>query len=135
VMAVWSLENVGLGNLARQRLRRAEVREATEEQALTVDQVRREVAEAHALSAARRQEVDVARLRVETAGRAFQADLKRAKNLEGRPIEILNSVNLLAAARQDLIRALVGYNQAQFQLFVALGQPPTIAWPEGSSCR
>jgi len=112
-MAIWSLENMGLGNLARRRRGRAELRAAAAEQAQAVDQVRREVAEAHALAGARRQEAAVARLRVETAGRAFQADLLRARNLEGRPIEVLNSGNLLAAARQDLIRALVGYSQAQ----------------------
>ena len=62
-----------------------------------------------------------------TAQRAFQEDLKRARNLEAWPIEVLNSLDLLDSARQDLIRALVGYDEAQFQLFVALGRPPTLA--------
>ena len=66
----------------------------------------------------------VARRRVQTAQHGYRLDLLRSKNLEGRPIEILNSFNLLHAARRDLIRALIGFNQAQFRLFVSLGQPP-----------
>jgi outer membrane protein TolC len=125
--AVWSLENFGMGNWARQHRRRAQVGEAEAERTQTVDRIRREVGEALALSAARLGEVNTARRRVQTSSQAFQADLLRAKNLEGRPIEVLDSVNLLAAARQDLIHALAGYDVAEFQLFVALGSPPSAA--------
>jgi outer membrane protein TolC len=133
VYAVWSLQNFGLGNLAVQRQVRAQVGEAVAEQVRVVDLIRREVAEAYALSAARRRELEVAGTRVATAQRAYRLDLIRAKNLEGRPIELLHSLNLLATARQDLVRAQVGYIQAQFQLFVALGQPPTAAQVECSA--
>jgi outer membrane protein TolC len=123
-LAVWSFENLGLGNLLIQRRARMEVSEAFLERARIIDQIRREVAEAYAVSAARRREVDVARQRVETAQRAYRSDLDRSKNLQGRLIEVLNSLNLLNAARQDLIRTMIGHDQAQFQLFVALGRPP-----------
>ena len=125
--AVWSLENFGVGNWARQRRRRAQVGQAEGERLGTIDRIRREVSDALALSAARLGEVNAARRRVLTASQSFQADLIRAKNLEGRPIEVLDSVNSLSAARQDLIRALAGYDAAQFQLFVALGRPPSAA--------
>jgi outer membrane protein TolC len=125
--AVWSLENFGVGNWARQRRRRAQVGEAEAERTRTIDRIRREVAEALALSAAHLEEVDTARRRVQTASQSFRADLVRAKNLEGQLIEVLDSVNSLATARQDLIRALTGYDVAQFQLFVALGRPPSAA--------
>ena len=87
-------------------------------------QVCREVAEALAVSVARRREVDVARRRAELAMEAFRLDLERARHLQGRVIEVLDSLNLLIAARQDLIRALVQYDQAQFQLYAAPGQTP-----------
>ncbi len=125
--AFWSLENFGVGNWARQHRRRAQVGEAEAERLRTIDRIRQEVGEALALSAARLGEVNTARRRIQTSSQAFQADLLRAKNLEGRPIEVLDSVNALAAARQDLIRALAGYDVAQFQLFVALGRPPSAA--------
>jgi outer membrane protein TolC len=125
--AVWSLENFGVGNWARQRRRRAQVGEAEAERTRTIDRVRREVAEALALSSAHLEEVNTARRRVQTASQSFQADLVRAKNLEGQLIEVLDSVNSLDTARQDLIRALTGYDVAQFQMFVAMGRPPFVA--------
>ncbi len=125
--AFWSLENLGVGNWARQRRRSSEVDEAQSERIRTIDRIRRETADAYAASAARLREVETAGRRVATAQRAFQEDLKRARNLEAWPIEVLNSLDLLNSARQDLIRALVGYDEAQFQLFVALGRPPTLA--------
>jgi outer membrane protein TolC len=126
--AVWSLQNLGLGNLALQRRWRAEVGLAEEELVRIIDQIRREVADAQALCQARLREVDVARREVERGQRAFQQDLVSSRNLAGvKPIETLRSLTLLASARQTLITALVGYNQAQFELYVALGQPPTAA--------
>jgi outer membrane protein TolC len=131
--AVWSLANFGLGNVAVQRERRAEVGQAEAERVRVIDRVRREVAEAYALVAARRRQAETARRKVATAEEGVRLDLRRARNVEGRPIEVLNSLRLLNAARQELIRATVGYNQAQFQLFAALGQPPTIASVLGCS--
>jgi outer membrane protein TolC len=134
VSAVWSLENFGLGNLAVQRQRHAQVNEAEAERTRVADQIRREVADALALSAARRQQVDVAKRQLQTAGQGYRLDLIRARNIEGHPIEVLNSVNLLSAARQEYVRAVIGYNQAQFALFVSLGQPPPAANTDGKLC-
>ena len=126
-LAVWTFQNFGFGNLARQRGARSQIGEAQARRAIAIDEVRREVAEARALCAARRLEIDTARRRIESASRAYQQDMTRARNLQGRPIELLGSANQLAAARQDLIRFLVEYDQAEFRLFVALGKPPTLA--------
>ncbi len=131
VAAVWTLQGCGFGNLALQNRARALVGEASAERERVIDVVRTEVSEAHALVATRLREVDVARRRAETALHAYQQDLVRAKNVEGRPIEVLNSANLLSKARQDYVGALVGYDEAELRLFVALGQPP----PGGSSAR
>jgi outer membrane protein TolC len=124
VSAVWTLQGLGFGNLALQNRARALVGEAGAERERVIDAVRSEVVEAHALVTTRLREVDIARRRAETANRAYQQDLARAKNLEGRPIEVLNSANLLCAARQDYLGALIGYDEAELRLFVALGQPP-----------
>jgi outer membrane protein TolC len=128
-LAVWSLDNAGLGNWAVQRRLRADVDAAEAERARVIRQVGREVADAYAVSAARLRQADLARRRVASAAAAYREDLRRARNLLGRPIEVLDSVDQLAAARQELIGAVVGYDQAQFRLFVALGQPPTVALP------
>jgi outer membrane protein TolC len=99
---------------------------AEAERLRVIDAVRKEVAEAQADVVGRRQVIEVAARQLRAAENGFRLDLTRSKNLEGRPIEVLNSANLLLAARQDLIRAMVGYNQAQFRLYVALGQPPSL---------
>jgi outer membrane protein TolC len=130
-LAVWRLDNLGFGNLAVQRRVRAELGEAEAERLRVIDRVRREVAEAFAQSEAARLQVDVAARRVRTAEEGYRLDLRRTRNLEGRPIEVLNSASLLNAARQDLIRATVEYDVAQFRLFVALGQAPMVPQPAG----
>ena len=69
--------------------------------------------------------MDIARRRVESAQAAYRQDLARNKDPRlGRVIEVLRSLNLLATARQDLVQTMVGYSQAQFQLYVAMGGMP-----------
>jgi outer membrane protein TolC len=118
-----------------QRARRAEIGQAEAERAQAVDRVRREVAETYGVAAARRQQVDVAQRQLATAAEGARLDIARARNVEGRPIEVLNSLRLLSSARLELIRTVVGYDQAQFRLFVALGQPPALPFAENSADR
>jgi outer membrane protein TolC len=124
VVAIWSLQNLGLGHRAVQNVARSGLETAQIERARLLDRIRREVVEAQALVETRRQDMELARKRVETSRRAYTQDLTRAKNPPlGLPIEVLNSASQLAAARQDLIRAIIGYSQAQLQLQAALGNP------------
>ncbi len=123
-VAIWSLQNLGFGNKAVQNRVRSELNQSIAEQARIVDDIRNQVAAAHAQIAERQREVEVARRRLQSSQNGFRAELIRTKNLEGKPIEVLNSLNQLAAARQAFIQAVIGFNQAQFRLFVAIGQPP-----------
>lgn len=132
VLAYWTLQNFGLGNRATQNERRAAMNQAMAAQRAVINRVGREVADARARAAARLQEVEVARRRIATAAQGYQQDLLRARNLQGRPIELINSLTLLNNARQDLVRATTAYDIAQFQLFVALGQPPDVGL--GAAC-
>ena len=59
-----------------------------------------------------------------TGTNGFREDLDRIRGGVGLPIEVLNNLNLLAHARLEYLDSIVDYNEAQFQLFVALGQPP-----------
>ncbi len=54
---------------------------------------------------------------------------ERSRNNLGRPIEVLNSLNLVGGARVNVIQALLRYDQAQFRLYVALGSPPPLMNP------
>jgi len=126
VLAVWSLQNLGLGNRAINNRVRSNVRQAMLAEASVLDTIGREVTEYHAQIAAARQKIEVARRQLRVAEEGFQEELARTKNLQGRLIEVLNSLNQLRTARVALIQAIIDFNQAQFRLFVALGQPPLL---------
>lgn len=127
--AVWTLQNAGIGNLAARNIRRAEVDEAVSERARMINQIREEVGEAYAEAAARRRQLEVASRQLATAEAGFREELNRTRGGEGLPIEVLNSFDLLFRTTLDSIVATVQYNQAQFRLFVALGNPPEVALP------
>jgi outer membrane protein TolC len=127
--AVWSLDGLGFGNCAIQRKRQAEVCMARARRIGTIDRVRREVAEAHAGVAARRLELEAARRALRSSVEGYRLDAERSRNLEGLPIELLNSINLLSDSRLDEVRALTAYNQEQFRLLVAIGQSPLCQIP------
>ena len=127
LIAYWTLKNMGLGNHAMVKERKSEERQTALERDRMMNAINREVADAQAVVLSRRQDLDIARQRVVTAERAFQADYRRIKGTEGLPIELLNSLNRLARSRVDFVRVVHQYNLAQMQLFVAVGQSPLAA--------
>src|SRR5262249_6097437 len=122
--AIWSLTNFGFGNAAVQRQRRAQVGQAEAERLDVIATIRREVADAFAEVTAQRQQIEITKRQLRSAEEGFRLDMQRSRNLEGLPIEVLNSVELLVAARLAAIQAIIEFNQAQIRLFVALGQAP-----------
>jgi outer membrane protein TolC len=124
VRLFWTISNLGAGNYSLAARRRAEVGVAMGEQSRTIAEVRREVAEARAEAEAAWLRIESARRQVQSAEEGYHRDLERSREDLGRPIEVLNSVNLLATARQDLVRAIADFNRQQYRLFVALGSPP-----------
>ena len=92
-----------------------------------LDRVRAEVAEAYARTHARYAQIGTTEQAVRTGTDGFREDLDRIRGAVGLPIEVLNNLNLLARARMEYLDSIVDYNEAQFQLFVALGQPPADA--------
>ncbi len=126
VMAIWTLQNFGFGNLAHAKERRAELGQAEGNRVRVLNQVEREVSEAYNLSAQQYRSIDVERRRVQEATEGFQRDLNRIRGGIGFPIEVLNQAKRLTSARQELLDAVIGFDRTQFELFVALGQPPTL---------
>src|SRR5262249_15628816 len=70
-VAVWPLQNLGLGNRAVQNVARSGLESAQIERARLLDRIRREVVEAQALVETRRQDMELARKRIETSQRAY----------------------------------------------------------------
>lgn len=120
----WSLRNMGLGNKALIDIARSRAAIADLEQQATLDQVRREVAEAFVRTHIRFAEIEARARGVRSGTSALAEDLIRVQGREGLPIEVLDSLRHLATERRDYLNAIVEYNKAQFELYVALGKPP-----------
>ena len=86
--------------------------------------MRAQVAEAHGWVAARYLQIDAAEKAVRASQEAYTQDLARIRGVPGFPLELVDSLRLLARSRYQYLDAIIEYNQAQFQLWVALGQPP-----------
>ena len=123
LIAVWSLQNLGVGNSAVQNGRRAGLEMAYLDLTRTVDRIQQE-GRAHAFAEAKRQEMEIGRKCVATAQRAYVLDLTRIGNIQCVPLEVLQSAKQLMDARQGLIRSMIAYSQAQLRLYAALGNTP-----------
>jgi outer membrane protein TolC len=126
VRLYWTFLNFGAGNAALIRQRQAQVGQAVADRARTINRVRSEVIAAQADARAARNQIEIARRELQSSHAGFHEDLPRIRNNLGRAIEVINSLNLLAGSRNNLIDALVRYDQAQFRLWVALGSPPPL---------
>jgi outer membrane protein TolC len=124
VWAIWTLQNLGAGNRAWQGMRRAEREQAVFQRALILAQIRREVAERQAQARARHRTVTVTWKQLAAAERGAYEELLRTKSGEALPLEALNSILRLATARLQMLTAVIEYNRAELQLFVALGTNP-----------
>lgn len=130
VFAVWTLRNLGFGNAALQKGERSARDDAVARRGLVINRIGREVADAFVLSESRKQALDFVLRRLKTAADGAREEIARTRGGEALPLEAINSVNLLTDARQELVRAIVAYDLAQFQLFVAIGQTPSAALPD-----
>ncbi len=126
VIAFWTVQNFGMGNIARQRERLAELGQAVGEQSRTIAEIRTQVAEALAEVDAARRQVEITARQLRSAEAGFREDLERIRNTVGRPLEVVNSLQLLNQARAARIHAVTDYNKAEMRLFVALGSPPPL---------
>ena len=124
VVAFWSLQNLGFGNKAQIDSARSRLNASDFERLIVLNQIRAEVAEAYARVQTLQAQFEILRKSVESSQTAFREDFIRTRQNEGRPIEVLDSLRLLARAREAYLNALVDFNAAQFALYTAVGQPP-----------
>lgn len=122
-VAYWEMRNLGFGEAAARRGAAATVRATRYRYLAVMDQVAREVVEAHTQVQSRRAQMAIARLGVAAAVESHQQNLERIEHAKGLPIEVLQSIQALAQARRDYLRTVIDYNAAQFTLYRALGWP------------
>jgi outer membrane protein TolC len=132
---VWGLDNLGLGNQARVRQRRAEQRELLVELFRLQDLVAADVARTHAalVSAAKRSEIAAAGL--EEAQLSYTGSLEGLGNttqvgnvtvLTRRAFEVVTALQALERAYTSYFTSINDYNRAQFRLYWALGYPAAV---------
>ena len=127
----WTLQNLGVGNVAQIRVARSNLASANLELVRRLNNVRTEVAVAHGRIRARLVQIEACEQAVKTITTGYGQDFRRIRGGEGLPIELMNSLRLLCETRLAYLDAIMDYNQAQMELYVALGQPPanTLARP------
>jgi outer membrane protein TolC len=130
----WTIQNLGVGNVALIRAANANLGIRRFEQLEVLNRVRAEVAEAYARTHARYAQIETNESAIRSGLNSFSEDLERIRFRGERdvlPIELLDSFRLLNGARLDYVDAIVDYDRSQFELYVALGQPPadTLAHP------
>ena len=124
IFTYWTLKNCGIGNLAIINAAKARLGVSNYQEIAVLDQVRAEVAESYAKTHARFARIGISEKAVRSGTRGLREDLIRIENRVVPAIESVNSINLLARARYAYLDSIIDYDRAQFELYVALGQPP-----------
>lgn len=129
---VWTLQNLGLGNRSLVRERAAEQQKALIVLFNTQDQIAQEVVQAQAQLEATAVQVGEAEQGVKEASISFRGNLRGLGEARGagdllqlvnRPQEAVAALQQLNRAYDNYFRTIAGYNQAEFQLYHALGFP------------
>ncbi len=122
-VAYWQVRNLGFGEVAARRETQSLTEQANIQRLLAMDVVAREIVEAQAEVAAGRDQIRAVRGALDAARSSHRLNLERIEHAQGLPIEALQSVQALALAQREYLRALTENNNAQFKLHRALGWP------------
>jgi outer membrane protein TolC len=120
----WSLRNLGVGHVAHVRMAQSGLRQTELRNIEALDRIRAEVVLAYARTHARYAQIETTERAVQSSQKAFDQDFLRTFNREGLVIESLDSMRLAGRSRYAYLDAIIDYNRAHFDLYVALGQPP-----------
>jgi outer membrane protein TolC len=131
---VWGLDGLGLGNRALVRERRAEQHQALIELFRIQDQVAGDVARAWAQLESASSRIPLAENGLLEAQKAYAGSIEGlgkvvplgdTKVILKRTLDVVDSIQSLARAYDDIFESVADYNTAQFRLYRAVGYP---AW-------
>jgi outer membrane protein TolC len=120
-IAFWEVRNFGFGERAARDQHRSTYEQRQLEEVRLMDQVAREINEAHAQVRSRKGQIAVAQSAVQAANDSYTRNLERIQQGEGLPVEVLQSIQALDQARREYVRTVIDYNEAQFRLHRAVG--------------
>jgi outer membrane protein TolC len=120
-MAFWEVRQLGFGEQAARRESRARISQSRARHLQVMDQVSREVTEAYLQVTSGKKQMATAVQAVDSAESSYRRNLERIQNGQGLPLEALQSLQALAAARREFSRSIADYNIAQMNLQRATG--------------
>jgi outer membrane protein TolC len=135
VQLLWALDNLGFGNRAQVRLRRAEQQQLLVELFRIQDLVAAEIVRAHAQVESAAARVIITERDVAEAQLAYEGSLAevgkvmRVGNVQvlvRRAFEVVDALRALARAYEAYFTSINDFNRAQFRLYRALGYPATM---------
>lgn len=122
-IAFWELRQLGAGEQAAKRESQARISQARARQLQMMDRVAREVTESHLRVVSGKKQMETAMQAVDSAELSYRRNLERIQNGQGLPLEALQSLQALAAARREYARSIADFNIAQLTLQRATGFP------------
>lgn len=122
-IVTWRIRNLGFGEAAARRESEAQIQQAKFEKMRLLDQVAREIAEAHVQVLRRDERIRITEQAIQSADDSYQRNLRRIRDGQGLPLEVLQSIRALEDARRAYLGSIIDYNEAQFRLQWALGWP------------
>lgn len=135
----WELNNLGFGDAARVRERRAVVSQIGYRIADLQARAGAEVSESAKIAAARFDALDDAQKAVTEALELYRKLQETSQHMIGQraydSVEPLLAIQALNTARLLYLNSVIEFNRAQFRLYAAMGQPPECALPTAVEVR
>lgn len=131
-MLTWEVRNLGFGEKAAQRTAEARVQQAMFAKLRLMDDVARQISDAHTQTRFRRDRMTVTRQAIDSAQNSYSRNLSRIRDGQGLPLEVLQSVQALEDAQQAYSQAVTEFNASQFELQWAMGWRVTSPSPSAN---
>jgi outer membrane protein TolC len=136
--AVWQLNNLGAGDVARARIQRAQREQANYHVQAVQARIGAEVTAAASSVLARQESLASSQEAVRQALEMWRRLQKATFGMAGPtrqydPLEPLLAEQALAQARVRYLNDVIEFNRWQFRLYWALGQPPLCALPHATT--
>ena len=130
--AIWEVEQLGYGNLARQYRATSQQRQARYQVDWTHDQIVAETTIAVTNVASYQQQYKIAQANLAAAAASYDRNRDRVREAEGLPVELHQSIRATGAAMNAYTQAISHYNRAQFHLLRSIGVVPSDSVSEGA---
>ena len=124
-VAVWELQNFGLGNNVHHGQRESQQRQTYLQYQMIRDRVAAEVTTATADIASYRHQMQTTSDSIQAADRTVRLTEQRIRQGVALPIELIQAIRARATAQDAHTEALTNHNRSQLRLLRAIGQPPT----------